>query len=446
MSVLSSWSSAARSRTVSTMNNGFPAVWLWRASTTCGDAPPSALSRTYVSTSALRSPPSGIRVIWRSRSRSASRRSSVVASRFGVAVGTEHEHAAVADRSRQEPQQEKRGLVRRMEIVEDYEERSLRRGKLAQEGHDGVEQPEPQRFGIADHGTRYVAQLLPKLWQQLGQLRPAGADAPPQLFWFEAPHARAEQLNPWPVCRGAALLPAPAPHRINALVARMSRHLIRQTGLPDPGLAREEQHTAAPVMCVRERLEHGPQLRATAYEDARGARGLRHPRSLQRGVVGQDCALELLELRAWLEPELLDQGRAGISVDVQRVRLTSRAVQGEHQLATQALAERVRAPRAPVAPPPAPPPARPEGPPRSGPRSSRRAAPSAAPPPPARTARRRSPTAARRATAPARPAASRAPSPRHPSSMPAVPPRPIARSAADRTAGPRRAARSPAGG
>ena len=132
-------------------------------------------------------------------------------------------------------------------------------------------------------------------------------------------------------------------HRVaySTLIARMCHHLVCQPGLPDPGLAREQEHTAAPVTRVGESTQNGPQLRATAHEDAGRARRLRFARSLELGVVGQDRALELLELWARLEPEFFDEGRARIAVDVQSVRLTSRAVQREHQLTAQALAQRL---------------------------------------------------------------------------------------------------------
>lgn len=128
-------------------------------------------------------------------------------------------------------------------------------------------------------------------------------------------------------------------HRVaySTLIARMCHHLVCQPGLPDPGLAREQEHTAAAVTRVRESTQDAPQLRATAHEDAGRARGLGLARRLERGIVGEDRAFELLELRAWLQPEFFNEGRARIAVDVQRVRLTSRSVQREHQLATKAL-------------------------------------------------------------------------------------------------------------
>ena len=62
----------------------------------------------------------------------------------------------------------------------------------------------------------------------------------------------------------------------------------------------------------------------------------------KRLVLGEDRLLELLELRAGLEAELGDERLARVRVRVERVRLTPGAVEREHQLCAQPLAQRVR--------------------------------------------------------------------------------------------------------
>ncbi len=71
--------------------------------------------------------------------------------------------------------------------------------------------------------------------------------------------------------------------------------------------------------------------------DTSGCRRL----DIQRGILPKDRPLQLLERRARLDPELVDEGPARILVGVQGLRLPTRPVQRGHQTPPQALAERV---------------------------------------------------------------------------------------------------------
>src|SRR5438034_8234476 len=62
---------------------------------------------------------------------------------------------------------------------------------------------------------------------------------------------------------------------------------------------------------------------------------------LERRVLAQDRALELLQRSARLEPELVAQQLARVAVDRQRIRLPPRAVESQHQLTAYALLQRV---------------------------------------------------------------------------------------------------------
>ncbi len=62
---------------------------------------------------------------------------------------------------------------------------------------------------------------------------------------------------------------------------------------------------------------------------------------IQRRVLPKDRPLQLLERRARIDPELVDEGPARILVGVQGLRLPTRPVQRRHQIPPQALAERV---------------------------------------------------------------------------------------------------------
>ena len=58
----------------------------------------------------------------------------------------------------------------------------------------------------------------------------------------------------------------------------------------------------------------------------------------ERPVLLEDRPLEAAQLLARLQPELVDEQAAPLLVGGERVGLAARAVEGEHQLAAQALA------------------------------------------------------------------------------------------------------------
>ena len=89
------------------------------------------------------------------------------------------------------------------------------------------------------------------------------------------------------------------------------------------------------------RTQQRAKLRLAADERARPGSDRRRTRALERGVLREHRALEILERSARLDPQLLDKGHARVAVDVQRFGLAPRAVEREHQLATQPLAERM---------------------------------------------------------------------------------------------------------
>ena len=106
---------------------------------------------------------------------------------------------------------------------------------------------------------------------------------------------------------------------------------------------------ANPVgVSVPEHGTHGREVRELGAEDRRGRaallclwRRLGGPRLEQAGIVGEDRLLQALELRSRLKPQLGVQGPDRVAVRIERLALTSRAIQGEHQLSTQPLAQRL---------------------------------------------------------------------------------------------------------
>src|SRR5262249_61842529 len=58
-------------------------------------------------------------------------------------------------------------------------------------------------------------------------------------------------------------------------------------------------------------------------------------------IGGGDRVLAPLQPRTWVEPELVRKGLAGIAVDLERLCLPPASVEGEHQLPTQPLPQRM---------------------------------------------------------------------------------------------------------
>ena len=68
----------------------------------------------------------------------------------------------------------------------------------------------------------------------------------------------------------------------------------------------------------------------------------RRRRHLEGGILCQDGALESLELRPGLEPELPGEQAPAVTVGLERLALSTAAVEGQHRLPAQALPQRVR--------------------------------------------------------------------------------------------------------
>ena len=86
-----------------------------------------------------------------------------------------------------------------------------------------------------------------------------------------------------------------------------------------------------------------PAARASRRGGGRGARRLRLGRrgQVERGVLGEDRLVQALQLGAGLDADLLDERRARVAVGGERLRLAAGAIEREHPLGVQALAQRV---------------------------------------------------------------------------------------------------------
>ena len=134
------------------------------------------------------------------------------------------------------------------------------------------------------------------------------------------------------------------PHAVGKGAGQIGGRLDREPRLPHPAgpgdgdeplaVAAQQAHEAVAVLLAaeqRRRRHRQPHRR----RDRRGRGELL--------VLVQDRAVKRLQLGARVDPELVHERRARRCVRVERLRLPARAVEREHQLAAQALPQRLLA-------------------------------------------------------------------------------------------------------
>src|SRR5207237_10322806 len=109
----------------------------------------------------------------------------------------------------------------------------------------------------------------------------------------------------------------------------------------DPGEGDEADVVAPAELRERRELALPAEERRRRSRDSLGRPPAR--RCFERGVVREDRLLELPERLAGLDPQLVDERAARSLVDGERLGLPARAVQRQHELGAQTLAEGVPA-------------------------------------------------------------------------------------------------------
>src|SRR5262249_52969839 len=147
-------------------------------------------------------------------------------------------------------QQEQRRLVRGVEIVQHHGQGSLRR-QGADDGLHGVEQQEPRLVWTVERRaldglSLVVRRLLCHLGNELSEVREGVSGVPPEPLAVAAAQRRAQHLDPGPVRRRTAALPAPPPEHGEAARGGVRGRLLGKAGLADPRLPADEVEGAAP--------------------------------------------------------------------------------------------------------------------------------------------------------------------------------------------------------
>ena len=91
------------------------------------------------------------------------------------------------------------------------------------------------------------------------------------------------------------------------------------------------------IECLLERLELAP----AAHEDATGGRGgcrFVGQGAVEPGILLEDCLLQLLQLAAGFDAELLHEGLASLLIGRERLSLAARAIEREDQAGSRTLA------------------------------------------------------------------------------------------------------------
>jgi hypothetical protein len=269
--------------------------------------------------------------------------------RIDVAVGAQDEQVAVAEPAGEELQEQQRRLVGSVKIIERHDERASLRG-AADERRNGLEEAKARPLPLQCRWLGELREASAQLGQELGDVRCAAAELRSEPFGVGVAEVRAEGLDPGPVGRRAAGLPAPADEHCRPAGPCVLDQRLGEPALADPRLAGEEDQTPAPGDGVVQSAGEHSHLSAPADESpARGVRSRFSRRwaladdQLQAGVLGEDRPLELAKPLPGLDPELLDERPACVLIRLERVRLPVAAVEREHELAAQALSVRVLA-------------------------------------------------------------------------------------------------------
>ena len=261
---------------------------------------------------------------------------------LGVPVAADDENRRCGELPGHEAQEQQRGRIGRVQVVQPDDHRSRRR-RIAQERCDGLEQSEAGPVGVGGRRLREVGHQAPELGKDGGELGPLAAELGAHGLGVAVADVRAQRLDPRPVGRGAARLPAPADVHPRSAPPGVATHLLGQPALADARLAGDEDQPSLSGQRLVERGHQRGELMLASDEGVPRGSELRLARrgEVEAWVLAQDRLLELAQLPSRLDSEPVDEGAAGVLIRGQCLRLSPRSVQGQHELAAQALAQRM---------------------------------------------------------------------------------------------------------
>ena len=269
--------------------------------------------------------------------------------RVDVAEGAEHEQPGRAELAREELQEEQRRRIGGVKVVEDEHDRPALRRALRRNSAVASNSAEPRRFGLE---RARLAADRERLARSSGTIWASSAAPVPSSVRNVGGLASRVRRRGGTAPRASR--PGRRPPPSSARRARGRHGLARARRAPPRGGSCRSRARRRAGRGARGRRRHH-RGRATSSRklalasDEHAARVSRRlgASAARAGRVAGSCAriacCELAKRPAGLDAELVDEDASRVLVGLERVRLPPAAVEGEHQLAAQALAQGVLA-------------------------------------------------------------------------------------------------------
>jgi hypothetical protein len=233
-----------------------------------------------------------------------------------------------------------------MQVVQDNDHRS----DLRDIPHKGRGRLEKAKAGpLRLQGRRFgkVREELAQLGQELGKIDRAGAELNSQSLGIGLPDVSTERLYPGPVGGSATRLPTTTDKHTRTPRPSPANKLLRNPALTDPRLTHHQKEPTAASKGFIEASNELAELTLTADQDTSSRISDQLGRSPVSEVEGrilvEDRLVQLAQRTTRLNPQLLNKRSTSGLIDLERLRLTPRTVERQHELATQPLAKRMLA-------------------------------------------------------------------------------------------------------